>query len=233
MRTILENTDRKSLGLIGGLTIAALLLWDTSLIYPLKILVIFFHELSHGLAAILSGGEIVRIEVIAQEGGLCITRGGNRFLILSAGYLGSLLWGGAILLVAARTRLDRWASAVLGVGLIGISVVYVRPVLGFGFLFGLAAGGGLLATGRFLSERINDILLRLIGLTSCLYAVADIKSDILERSYLRSDAAMLSELTGVPTLIWGALWLLVAVVGAGWFLLRSTALPATNEEGPG
>jgi hypothetical protein len=233
MRTILENTDGRSLGLIAGLAIAALFLWDTPLIYPLKILVVFFHELSHGLAAILSGGEIVRIEVIAQEGGLCVTRGGNRFLTLSAGYLGSLLWGGAILLLAARTGLDRWASAALGVGLIGISVVYVRPLLGFGFLFGLTAGGGLLATGRFLSEGINDILLRLIGLTSCLYAVADIKSDILERSYLRSDAAMLSELTGVPTLIWGVLWLLVAVVGAGWFLLRSTALPAMDEEGPG
>ena len=121
----------------------------------------------------------------------------------------------------------------LGLGLIGFSFVYVRPLLSFRFLFGLAAGGGLLATGRFLSERKNDLLMRLIGLTSCLYAVAGIKSDVLERSYLRSDAAMLSELTGVPTLIWGALWLLVAVVGAGWFLLRSTALPAHDEEGPG
>ncbi len=90
--------------------------------------------------------------MIAQAGGLGVTRGGNRFVTLSAGYLGSLLWGGAILLIAARTHLDRWASAVLGLGLIGISVVYVRPLLSFGFLFGLAAGGGIFVTGRCLSE---------------------------------------------------------------------------------
>ena len=48
----------------------------------LKILVVFFHELSHGLAAIGSGGEIDHIEVVAREGGVCYTRGGSRFRAL-------------------------------------------------------------------------------------------------------------------------------------------------------
>ena len=41
-----------------------------------------------------------------REGGYCKTIGGSRFVILSAGYLGSLLWGGLILIGASRTRLD-------------------------------------------------------------------------------------------------------------------------------
>ncbi|MBI1928751.1 M50 family metallopeptidase, partial [Candidatus Poribacteria bacterium] len=82
-------------------------------------------------------------------------------------------------------------------------------------------GGALIVVGRFLSESINDWLLRTIGLTSCLYAVLDIKSDILDRAYLRSDARMLAELTYIPTVVWGVLWITIALVGALFFLYVS------------
>ena len=39
------------------------------------------------------GGRIVAIGLTFDEGGVCITDGGSRFLILNAGYLGSLAWG--------------------------------------------------------------------------------------------------------------------------------------------
>ena len=201
------------------LAAAVIALWETPLVYPLKILVIFFHELSHGAMAVLTGGEIVEIEVVAQEGGKCITRGGSRFLTLSAGYLGSLFWGGVILSAAARTRLDRPLAAALGALLVVIAAIYVRPVISFGFGFGVAAGLALIAAGAWLSERWNDLLLRLIGLTSCLYAIADIKSDVLDRPHLRSDAAMLAELTGMPTVVWGVIWIGLAVVVGGAFLV--------------
>jgi len=42
--------------------------------------------------------------------------------------------------------------------------------------------------------------------------VLDIKSDVLDRPYLPSDAAMLAEATGIPTVFWGMLWIGVALV---------------------
>ena len=54
----------------------------------------------------------------------------------------------------------------------------------------------------------------MVGLTSCMYAVMDIKSDVLDRPRMTSDAVMLAELTGVPSLIWGALWIGIALWGA-------------------
>ena len=74
-----------------ALLAAVFALWQTPVVLPLKILVVFLHELSHGLAAVLTGGEIVELSLSAQQGGHAVTRGGSRFLILSAGYLGSLL----------------------------------------------------------------------------------------------------------------------------------------------
>ncbi|MFN7962734.1 MAG: M50 family metallopeptidase [Thermoanaerobaculia bacterium] len=206
------------------------LLWSTWVVYPLKLLVVLFHELSHGLAAVATGGEVLGIELVPQEGGLCKTAGGSRFLVLSAGYLGSLVWGGLILNLAARSRRDRLLTAILGALLLATALFWVRPMLSFGMVFALAAGLALLAAARWLSPQGNDFLLRLVGLTSMLYAVFDIQDDVLSRPHLsESDAGALAALTGIPTLVWGFLWIGLAVLGAGYFLFRSLALrPGTG-----
>src|SRR5881628_2717733 len=109
-----KQINWKELSALTGLMLAVVLLWNTWFVYPLKVLVVFFHELSHGLMAIATGGSIQEIQVVAQEGGMCVTAGGNRFLILSAGYLGSLVWGGAILVLATRTKRDKLIAALMG-----------------------------------------------------------------------------------------------------------------------
>jgi hypothetical protein len=58
-----------------------------------------------------------------------------------------------------------------------------------------------------------------LGLTSALYALLDIRSDILSRPYVQSDAAMLAEITGIPTVAWGILWIGVALAVC-WIALR-------------
>ena len=64
-------------------------LWDTPLVYPLKIFVVLLHEVSHAVVAVVTGGTIERIILDPREGGACYCPGGNTFLTLSAGYLGS------------------------------------------------------------------------------------------------------------------------------------------------
>ncbi len=199
--------------------LAVVYLWNTWAVYPLKILVVFFHELSHGLMAVITGGSITEIRVDAAQGGLCVTAGGNRFLTASAGYLGSLTLGGIILVLATRTRYDQIIATVIGGLLILISLLFVRPIISFGILFGLLSGLAMIAAGRYLSEGGNDFILKVIGLTSCLYAVLDIKNDVLDRPYLRSDARMLAELTHLPTLFWGLVWITIAIVVSVCFLL--------------
>ena len=219
MPRLIKNLDVRAAAILAALMAAVVLLWNTAALYPLRILVVFFHEMSHALVAVLTGGSILEIQVVAQEGGLAITQGGSRFLTLSAGYLGSLLAGGLILVIAARTRLDRALSVALG-GILGaVTLFWVRPIIGFGFWFGAAAAVILVLIGLKLPERVNDLLLRVIGLTSCLYAVLDIKSDILDRPQLESDAAMLSDLTHLPTLFWGVVWFGVALAASVWLLL--------------
>lgn len=215
----MRRRTKRRLEFLAGFTayFAALwLLWGTAVVYPLKLFVVLLHEISHGFAAVLTGGAIEGIVITADEGGLCRCGGGNAFLTLSAGYLGSLGWGALILWGAVRG--GRWAratSAAIGTAVVLLAILFLRNP--FGLLFGICFGAGLLAAGWRLPARANLVLLTALGLTSCLYAILDIKSDILDRSHLASDAAMLGEMTGVPTLLWGVLWIGIALF-ASWRL---------------
>ncbi len=208
---------RKILALVF-IMVPIVLLWNTPVVYPLKILVVFFHEISHGLASILTGGKMITIELSHHQGGACMTLGGNRFIILSAGYLGSLLWGGIILTAAARTRFDRAITALLGASIVIVGILYVRPIIGFGFAFSLIIGASLVAFARYLPEAANDVLLKVIGLTSCLYAVLDIVSDGISRDIPMSDANALGDMIFLPGWLVSIVWLIVAIAGSAFFL---------------
>jgi hypothetical protein len=188
----------------------SLLLWDTFALYPFRLFVVFLHEISHGLAAVATGGSIVSIGLSVDEGGVCLTRGGWPFLILNAGYLGSLLWGALFLVLGGRRTRARSVVGVVGAFTLAVTLVYVRT--GFGILYGLAAGLVLMAVAVRLRPAVSEVLLAAIGATSVLYAVWDVASDVLFRHSGQSDAAALARLTLVPAVAWGLLWVVVSVL---------------------
>jgi hypothetical protein len=188
----------------------SLLLWDTFVVYPFRLFVVFLHEISHGLAAVATGGSIVSIGLSGDEGGVCLTRGGWPFIILNAGYLGSLLWGALFLLLGGRRTRARAVIGVVGVFTLAVTLVYVRTW--FGFAYGLGAGLVLIAVSSRLKPAVSEVLLAAIGATSVLYAVWDVASDVLFRHSGLSDAAALARLTGVPAVAWGLLWVVFSLV---------------------
>ena len=185
------------------------LLWEYPVLVPLKLLVVFFHESSHALATVLTGGQVAEMVIVAEQGGHVLSLGGNRFVTLSAGYLGSLLWGVIIYVVAIGTHWDRAAMFILGLCIAVITLLFVSNAFALGF--GLLIAAAMMLCAIFLNRDINDFLLRLVGLTSIMYVVMDIYSDTIARYYLRSDARMLAEEFGGATLLWGSLWIVISV----------------------
>jgi hypothetical protein len=211
------HTERKITFLIGFAAYFSAIwyLWDTPAVYALKVFVVLLHEISHAMMAVATGGRIERIVLDPNQGGLCYCGGGNTFLTSSAGYLGSLAWGGFMVAAGQMKRINsRWVTGAVGLLVVGLTLAYVRNV--FGFWFGLAFGSALLFGAARLSAAVNQGILLTLGLTSCLYAILDIKSDVLDRPEHQSDAAMLADLTGVPTVVWGVLWITVAVLASAW-----------------
>jgi hypothetical protein len=194
--------------------------WSSFLVYPLKIFVVFLHEISHGLAALATGGSIRAIGLTFDEGGVCVTEGGSRFLILNAGYLGSLVWGALLLVLAARTRRSREIVGGIGAFTLVVTLVYVRSA--FGLAYGIVMGATLLLVAGKLPRAASDVLLTAIAVVSCLYAVVDVGSDVFLRTVPGSDASALARLTGLPSLFWGLVWAAVSVAVVG-LALRAVA----------
>lgn len=217
------STARRKLTFLAGFALyftTLWFLWDTPVVYPLKIFVVMLHEISHGIASLATGGTIERIVLDPYQGGACHCGGGNAFLTLSAGYLGSLFWGVVLLgLAGARRVSNHMLLTVFGALVVLLTALYVRN--GFGLLFGLGFGTALVLAGRKLGATASRVVLTALGLTSCLYAILDIKSDVLDRPHLQSDAAMLAEITPLSTTAWGVVWIGVAVIVSGVVFVRA------------
>ncbi|HEY6814612.1 MAG TPA: M50 family metallopeptidase, partial [Croceibacterium sp.] len=72
MRGLLDDGERKRrLASLTGLALLCIVLWQTYwgslLLYPFTILATWFHEMGHGIAAMLVGGQFDRL-MIYQDG---------------------------------------------------------------------------------------------------------------------------------------------------------------------
>ncbi len=217
------SIDYRQLGVLAGMFVIALFIWDWRIFFPVKVFVVLLHEICHGLAAWLTGGSVVKITVSPDLGGVCTTRGGWDLLVIPAGYLGSMALGGAILLAAARTRADRILTAAIGGAILLITLLFVRSW--FGFIFGILFGAALAAMARFAPEWACDLLLKFLGLTSMLYAVIDIKEDLVSRTVPSSDAWAMSQRLFLPPVFWGVFWLLLAAGSAAFVVWLSVRKP--------
>src|SRR5258705_8583443 len=113
--------------------LASLVLWNLPLggllLYPFKLLATWMHELSHGIVMLISGAGFDRMEIYRDGSGLAFARYGvgpfASGAIAAAGYMGTPVWGTAMLLGARGPRSNRGVLAGLGALLIGTALVVV------------------------------------------------------------------------------------------------------------
>lgn len=205
-------------------------MWSSPVIQPIKIMVVLFHEMSHGLMALASGGEVLRIVVTADEGGACETAGGVGELIVSAGYLGSMLFGGLILYLSKIRACVPMVYSLLALILAAAIFSVLHDPYSRTFATGLA--GCFIFLGLLAPVFLGVLFLRILGTVSCLYSIIDIYSDILAtgaETLAENDAVAFSNLTGVPASTVGLIWLCVSVVFF-LFVLKAIARPAATSK---
>jgi len=199
-------------GMVGGLLAFGLLtvfLWRSVVLLPLKLMVVLIHEVWHALAAILTGGKVEEIRLAADQSGLTRYRGGSYVVTSSAGYVGSSLTGAALLWASARPRIAPFVLGLLGVLLLGMTLLYVPLRNPFGFAFGLIAGALLLFAATWRSQILMVVVMGL-AVMCCLYSVYDF-GDYLLGDAASTDAGLLASYLGLP--------FLAIPIGVGWSLL--------------
>jgi hypothetical protein len=94
------------------------------LLYPLRLLVTFFHEAGHALATFLTFGSVKSLVVNPNTSGMVTRTGGVGFIISSAGYLGTTILGASLVLLSRHAGLVPKALSALGVAAIACTVFW-------------------------------------------------------------------------------------------------------------
>src|SRR3954468_19425342 len=148
----------KRLAILVVCLAVGLFLWDSPVLWPLKVLVVMIHESGHAVASLLVGGSVQHISVSGNEAGQCLSTLPDSALgaivVYSAGYVGSALVGGVLLLATYRYRVRRWMLAAAAAWLVVMAFLYGRDLFTVAFCLGTAAALGLAA--RFLPADLVD-----------------------------------------------------------------------------
>ncbi|CAK4235563.1 unnamed protein product [Aphanomyces euteiches] len=217
-----NDEQMQSIFLIVGYVVLIFKLWRFPLMHPFKILTVFLHELGHALAAWMTCGKVTGMEVHPNEGGVTKYIGGIAFIIVPAGYLGSAVWGMA-LVIASPDKLSAEIAAGILIFFLLIFIFYAKNSymrwLNGGFIILL---GGLLALD--IATKVNSLryVILLMGVMSCLFSIYDIWDDLISRRVNNSDATVFANMTHTSSRCWGVIWGLFALAtldGAVYFTL--------------
>jgi len=192
------------------ITLFSFFFWDSYLIYPIKIFVVLSHEICHGLATIFTGGKLQSIQLTSTLGGASYTIGGNKFIIASAGYLGSLFFGAFLFISGYNSRIRKIVGVILAIILILFAANFISSALGriISVLFAIL----FIILPFYTEEVINSYFFKIFGLISTFYVVIDIREDLFSDIYRPSDAQFISEITSMSVMFWSFFWLLTSII---------------------
>jgi hypothetical protein len=182
-----------------------------TLAWPLVLVSTLAHELGHGLAAVLLGGRFEALVIHRDASGVAIWSSSFGRLataaVAGAGLIGPAVAAFILLVLGRHERRARVVLGALGVGLIVLTLLFVRGTFGVAFTALLAASFILVAVRvPRLSQTI--IVLLAVQLALSVYSRSDY---LFTRTALTSSGPMLSDV-GVmaaalflPYWFWGAL----------------------------
>lgn len=211
-----NNTE---LWILIGLVIFSLMVWETPIVYPIKLFTVLIHEISHALVTVLTGGSVKSIKFAFDLSGITITAGGNLVLIASAGYFGSLIIGALFFISADRYTLQKWLTTTIAFVILVTAINLMEN--GLQIFFSLIIALGIFIIPRFTKEKYASLLFKFLGLTSCLYVIVDIKQDLLTLSLRETDTQILEYITGFPAFLIGLIWFTLSVIIV-FFLLKKS-----------
>lgn len=203
------------------------------LLYPLRLFITFVHESGHAFASLLVGGGVVSLAVSPDTSGLTQSVGSNSpltaWLVSSAGYLGTTLFGALLLQLGAvrslknagRTMLYACAFTMLGI------MIWARDP--FTLITGLSIAGIFWFTAHKATPRVAEFIAMFLAVQCSLNALFDLRTLVYISTQLpetHSDALNMQHMYLLPAAFWAFLWAIAAVgilIISLWSYLRRTS----------
>lgn len=233
MSSSLAGQDQRQRALLLlGIAFASIMLWQTTLgsllLYPFTILATWFHELGHGVAAMLTGRGFERLLIFADGSGVALSLrpadgyGLTDALVAASGPLGPAI-AGALLIVSSRSpAATRYALAVLGAALLVSTAIWVRSLTGWLVLPALGMAIVLLALRG--SVPWQRFAIQFLGVQAAISAWQQFDylfspGGNVGGELQRSDTGAIADALLLPHWFWGAI-ISAAILALLWWSFR-------------
>jgi hypothetical protein len=205
--------------------VLTIVLWNIPngklIFYPFTILGTWFHEMGHGLTAMILGGSFNRLELYQNGSGLAqfSHNFGNIKLGLTAaaGPFGPTIAGAILILASANKKMTQAVLVVLSLIMLASLVIWVRPVFSTGFLVILL----LCIIIGYVSIKTNyktqTIILQFLGVQAFSSVYISIgylfsKGGIIGNAQYYSDTQVMADNLLLPFWFWGAAIIAFSVI---------------------
>ncbi len=210
----LMSNDRTELIFLVGIALFTVILWQNpsgkKILYPLTLLSTWYHEMAHGLMAVLLGANFNKLEIFANGNGLArYSYRGSLFLgpignvlVSAAGPMGPPIIGAGFILASRSWQTSQQLLIILSSFMLVSVLIWVRT--GIGILLISLLGLIILGIGLEASPEIKVFAIQFLGVQACISTFRDF--DYVFRYYNGySDTAKIAKVLILPHWFWGIL----------------------------
>ncbi|NEQ19088.1 MAG: M50 family metallopeptidase [Microcoleus sp. SIO2G3] len=219
--------DRMGLTWLIAAAIATIILWQLPagnyILYPFTILATWFHEMGHGLMALLLGGQFRKLEIFGNGSGVAsyamsLSLGPiGPALVAFSGPMGPPIAGAALILASRSFKAANLSLKILGGFLLVSTIIWVRSLFGIVAipLLGLIILGIALKAPRW----VQGFTVQFLGVQACVstYHQLDYLFSYSAGPLGLSDTAQIQQRLLLPYWFWGGLMAIASLV----FLVQS------------
>ncbi len=185
--------------------------------YPFIILGTWFHEMGHGLAAILMGGSFSHLQIFSDGSGVAYFTS-DLFLgpigmafVAAAGPIAPTIAGALLLIASTKPKICNFAMWFLGFAMILSAIIWIRSP--FGVIFMIAFGLAMLFLAYKSSINLKTLIIQFLGAQAFLSLYLSIgylfsSGGLTEQGSVRSDTAAMQHYLFLPYWIWAVLILI-------------------------
>ncbi len=220
-----RHFNKNSPWYFSGFSFIIILIWNIPngfyYLYPLTILATYFHEMGHGLAAFLLGGNFNYLLVHPDGSGVAVHSGElflgsiGQAIVAISGPLGPTFAGMLFIYSSASVKATQRLLVIVGALIIITVVIWVRSV--FGVLFLIAIGALLMYIGIKSSDRTKQLVLQFLGVSSMLSLYPNVGYFFIDRiemngKIMYSDTGYLEKYLFLPYWMWA-----IIILGVSFF----------------
>ncbi len=223
MTTQTENKNQLSIIIIYGFAVITAVIWQFDfgkiILYPFTILGTWFHEMGHGIAALIMGGNFHSLEIYENGSGLASFSGPLYFgglsnaFVAASGPLGPTIAGTFLILLSKSAKRSRLVILLLSIVFVISVILWVRSWFGIGIvlLFAIIL--------FFISIKANDTwqlyTLRFLGVQAFASLYMNIGylftgGGTVNGQVFSSDTYVISQYLLLPYWFWGGVIILIS-----------------------